>query len=336
MSSNKHGCLSLLRSFSSTLVTLLFCLALFTMSGCSLSVPQEGTPQAIPQELDHYGYTKTRCALETKYVTINDLQIAYQETKGTGPAVVLVHSNSTSKKVFEKQLHSLAGAYLRIVALDLPGHGESDPAQDPFATYSALGYTDMLLQFVDQLGLQEATFVGWSLGGHLVLEASQHLPQAKGFFIYGTPPISFPPAENAFLPNPAVMLGFTPELTPELAGQYASALFAPENPSVPDFVAENILSTDPFARGAIGMAMATGAYTDEVGIVGNLSAPLAVLHGGLDQLVNGEYIKSLTMPTLWTDDVIDVSCAGHAVQWEQPLAFNALLYGFVFYVNYLI
>jgi len=49
----------------------------------------------------------------------------------------------------------------------------------------------------------------WSLGGHILLEAAKDLPRARGFAIYGTPPVGFPPEmADAFLPNPAMARDF--------------------------------------------------------------------------------------------------------------------------------
>lgn len=339
MSINKNSDTYKMKGMARILFYVFISLSVMLITGCSLSVneePESETFAEIPQELEDYSYNKTRsCNLETKYLTVNSLQIAYYETKGKGPAILLLHGNSTSKEVFKKQLYSLLGFYLRIVAIDLPGHGESDHATDPFTTYTALGYTDLLVQVVEQLDLHDAVFVGWSLGGHIILEASQQLPYAKGFLIYGTPPIAFPPAPDAFLPNPALMYGFTPVLTEEQANEYVAAMFRPDASNIPGFFAENVMSTDPMARGAIGMAMATGAYTDEIEIVGNLTTPIAILHGENDQLVNGAYIESLNIPSLWFNSIQQVPYAGHSIQWETPCSFNALLYGFVFYVNYL-
>ena len=54
-----------------------------------------------------------------------------------------------------------------------------------------------------------------------------------------------------------------------------------------------------------------------------------MLHGAEEQLVNGAYFASLTMPTLWRGAVQTIPGAGHAPQWETPQAFDALLEAFV-------
>ena len=64
-------------------------------------------------------------------------------------------------------------------------------------------------------------------------------------------------------------------------------------------------------------------------IVGQLRAPLAVLHGAREQLVSLDYLRTLTMPTLWRGAVQVVDGAGHALHEEAPGAFAGLLTDFV-------
>jgi pimeloyl-ACP methyl ester carboxylesterase len=61
----------------------------------------------------------------------------------------------------------------------------------------------------------------------------------------------------------------------------------------------------------------------------DLKAPLAVLHGADDELINARYFASLAMPTLWRGAVQTISGAGHAPQWETPEAFDALIEAFI-------
>ncbi len=260
-------------------------------------------------------------------------KIAYYESSGAGPAIMFLHSNSSSGLSFQHQINSWLGEKYRLVAIDLPGHGDSEP----FAEMSAYGmpnYAATVAAVADALGIPDAVFVGWSLGGHIVLEAHNQLEKAKGFVIYGTPPLAFPPAmEEAFLPNPAVNLGFKPDLTEEEARAYAASFFAP-GASVPEtpFVTD-ILRTDGNARAGLGASIQPDGYQDEVEIVANLSIPLSIFHGKEEQLVNEAYLRKLKMPTLWRGEIQVISGAGHAPQWEQPEEFNRRLEAFVTDVN---
>lgn len=268
--------------------------------------------------------------MQTQTLQIGSQTIAYYQSSGTGPAAVLIHGNSSSGRSFQHQLESPLGGKYRLVAIDLPGHGQSAPATDPQSTYTLPGYVKILDGVVEQLDLVEAVFVGWSLGGHIVLEAGDRLSQATGFMIFGTPPVGIPPAMGeAFLPHPAMANSFKADLTDEEMDAYVTAFFRPGVTDIPEVFRTGIRRTDGRARDVLGGSIGPGGYRDEVEVVANLSVPLAVLHGEQEQLVNKDYIGALTMPTLWRDAVQVIPEAGHAPHWEQPERFNALLEAFI-------
>jgi pimeloyl-ACP methyl ester carboxylesterase len=257
------------------------------------------------------------------------LEINYYESQGTGPAILMVHGNSSAGRTFYNQLEGSFGQKYRVVALDLPGHGHSARANDPQATYNMPGYARVVVDLARQLNLDEAVFLGWSLGGHIVLEATGQLPQAKGFVIYGTPPVGKPPAmAQAFLPNPNMAAAFQASLTEQEISGFGEASLKPG--AAPDRAFyEDMALTDGKAREFMGASVGAGNYTDEVEIVANLTQPLAILQGEHEQLVSEPYISSLKIPALWRGSVQIIKDAGHSPHFEQPAAFNALLEAFI-------
>ncbi len=272
--------------------------------------------------------------MQTQSIETSAGQIAYRQSAGGGPTIVFVHGNSASSRAFARQLDGPLGAKYRLLVPDLPGHGASADAADPAATYTMPGYAAMLRDFALELGATDAVFVGWSLGGHIVLEAAPDLPQARGFAIFGTPPIGFPPAmEQAFLATPAMAYTFQPELNEEQARAYVAAAFRPGVTELPPEMVVDVLRTDGRARAQLAASIAPGGYRDEIDVVAKLSQPFAVLHGAQEQLVNGDYFATLTMPTLWRGAVQVIEGAGHLPQWEQPERFDALIDAFVAEAN---
>jgi pimeloyl-ACP methyl ester carboxylesterase len=271
----------------------------------------------------------SRTAAPSRFVRAGGQNIAVYESAGAGPGVLLIHGNSSSAKAFSPQLDGSPGASLRLVAIDLPGHGASERASDPDRAYTLPGYARVVRDVVDEMRLGDAVIVGWSLGGHIALEASALLPQASGFFIFGTPPLAFPPAADAFLPTPAMGSTFRADLTSEEMDAYAAAFFRPGFGRIPESFLADVRATDKRVRSALGASIAPDGYADEAAIVARLDKPLAILQGAEEQLVNPAYFERLTMPTLWRGKVQIVAGAGHAPQWERPLDFNALLESFV-------
>ncbi len=267
--------------------------------------------------------------MKTHMIETPDGRIAAHELSGQGPAAVLIHGNSSSSRAFSKQLDGALGERFRLVAIDLPGHGASDDKKDP-ALYSLRNQGRSLRAAIDAVGLANAHFVGWSMGGHFALELAPGLPEARGFFIFGAPPFALPPAmELAFLPHPAMRVAFAETIDRDQAAAYVASFFAPGFADIPAFFVEDVLRTDGRARAGIRAGIGSGGYHDETVIVRDLEAPLAVLHGVEDQLVNGAYFATLTMPTLWRGAVQTIPGAGHAPQWETPQAFDALLEAFL-------
>jgi pimeloyl-ACP methyl ester carboxylesterase len=156
-------------------------------------------------------------------VTVDGQQIAFLQSEGDGRAVVFVHGNSSSARTWLPVLTGPFGRRFRCLAFDLPGHGQSAAAADHSA-YSLPGYAAVLAGFTQACGAAGAVIVGWSLGGHIALEAAPAMPAAAGYVIFGTPPVACAAQmADAFLPNPAMNVGFTADVSPELARVYAAS-----------------------------------------------------------------------------------------------------------------
>ena len=267
--------------------------------------------------------------MNERRITLAGQEIAFKESEGTGRPVILVHGNSSSARVWNPLLTGAFGERFRVLAIDLPGHGGSAPAEDP-ETYSLPGYASVLADFAKESGAEDAVIVGWSLGGHIALETASALPEAAGFVIFGTPPVAGPAdMGEAFLPNPAVAVGFVAEVDADQARTYAESFLAPGSTVPTDELVEDILATDGAARANLVASLQTGRFTGEVEIVANLKQPIAVLQGDGEQLVSLDYLRRLAIPTLWRGGVQVLPGVGHAPQVEAPEEFANVLTEFI-------
>jgi pimeloyl-ACP methyl ester carboxylesterase len=267
--------------------------------------------------------------VDEQQITVNGQQIAFRESAGQDRPVIFIHGNSCSSGTWSNVLDGPFGQRFRCLALDLPGHGNSARAADP-KDYSLPGYAKTLQDFAQATHASSAVVVGWSLGGHIALEAAPHLAAATGFVIFGTPPIATADQMSvAFQPNPAMAFTFAPSISPDEARSYAEAFTAPRSSLDLGEIVADVQRTDGAARVGLGASLAEGRYADEVAIASELRRPLAILHGEQEQLISLDYLRTLRIPALWRDEIQLIPGAGHAPHLETPEAFTALLQDFL-------
>jgi pimeloyl-ACP methyl ester carboxylesterase len=251
--------------------------------------------------------------------------IAVLDNGRDAPAIVFVHGNSYSKEAFARQFDSEQLQAFRLLALDLPGHGESDDAVVPEECYCMRHYATMLREVLDALSISPRLVFGWSLGGHIAIEAMAQGLDAGGLVICGTPP--FGPGiegmENAFLPSEHMELTGKTEFDAEEARLYAQATLGGD-----DFVAQ-VLRCDGRARQQmLSDWMSPDAGHNAVEFISHWEKPIAVLHGQAEPFVPLQYLQDLPWKNLWRGEVQLLEESGHAPFWQQAEAVNRLLCDF--------
>ncbi len=86
---------------------------------------------------------------------------------GQGETVLCLHGLGGTKASFLPTVAALADSY-RVVALDLPGFGESDKPIG--APYNAAWFARVAVEALDALGVERAHLVGNSMGGRVAIE----------------------------------------------------------------------------------------------------------------------------------------------------------------------
>ena len=97
--------------------------------------------------------------------TVNGLRINYEQ-KGQGELVVLLHGWGSNIKLFANLMDLLSKKYT-VVAMDMPGFGES---QEPPQPWDVDGYADFVLDFLKDYDNKEVTFLGHSFGGRVTIK----------------------------------------------------------------------------------------------------------------------------------------------------------------------
>lgn len=252
------------------------------------------------------------------------------ESRADGPAVVMIHGNSSAKEVFSRQLDAPFGDRYRLIAFDLPGHGASTDAPDPERTYSVHGFADAAIELLAAIDVAEAAIVGWSLGGHVALEMMGRWPGVRAVWITGTPPLGADPAdiETAFLPGEHMTLTFKPDFTDDEAAVYAQETIG-MSVALEPWMLEAARRADGRFRPLMVQSMMEGKDLDEKKIAATARQPLAVVSGGAEPFVSNDFLAGLDYANLWDGRVHILDGLAHAPFWEAPDTFNPLLERFL-------
>src|SRR5690349_16208302 len=110
---------------------------------------------------------------------INDIHLEYTD-QGTGTPIVLLHAFPLDRTMWAPQLDPFSARF-RTIAVDLRGHGGSRLSHAPYTLEDlATDVKDLL----DHLTIQEAIFIGLSMGGYILMAFYRLYPdRVKGLVL---------------------------------------------------------------------------------------------------------------------------------------------------------
>ncbi len=125
-------------------------------------------------------WERSKADLVEKSVTVDGRKMVYLENGPAEgrPSVVLVHGFAAAKENWMRFAGHL-GKSRHVVAMDLPGHGES--VKDMALAYGIEDQVDYLHAFFEKIGLESFHMVGNSMGGAIsALYAAKHPHRVRG------------------------------------------------------------------------------------------------------------------------------------------------------------
>jgi len=106
-----------------------------------------------------------------KYAAVNGIRIYYEEY-GDGAPLLLLHGNSSSISLFEKQIPELSRQF-HVIAVDTRGQGKSG---EDGKTYTYDLFAEDMNALMDHLHLDSVHILGWSDGGNTGLIMAMKYP----------------------------------------------------------------------------------------------------------------------------------------------------------------
>lgn len=265
--------------------------------------------------------------VEEGKIAIGNLKIAYLRRPATEKTILFLHGNSGGKRAFHKQFSGLADTDYTLIAVDLPGHGDSSDSLQPEQDYNFPAFALLIKRFCEALNIASPLFVGWSLGGHVVIEMAGRGFDMSGALICGTPPIAtgMSDFETAFLPSEAMAVTLNPEPSETETNIYIQGLYGSLDP-IPQAYHDDATRMDGAVRANMGAHWGSGEHgCHQRTVVAGWDKPFCVIHGTDDVFVSEAYLDSIIWRNLWRNKIQKLRGIGHAPFLETPETFNTLL-----------
>ncbi|KAI1324430.1 AHL acylase [Xylariaceae sp. FL0255] len=241
------------------------------------------------------------------------------------PPILAIHGNSSTGEIFRPIFESSSIiSTRRVIALDLPGHGESEDAKDPNTAYTMPGYAKAAVEVLTKLGISEAVILGWSLGGHIGVEMLPLLGgSARGLVMVGSLLVGlYPQALDDERTRWNLRQDHSAE---ELAGFARMGTGGPFE----EWMAAAAIRTDKRARRVLFENLGFGDCSDQQRLAAETKVPTMVVVGSDEPHLDNNLIKGLPYGNLWSGQVVDIPGGQHCPLWEKPELFVPILEKFL-------
>ncbi|MFZ0721822.1 MAG: alpha/beta hydrolase [Xanthobacteraceae bacterium] len=257
--------------------------------------------------------------------TDDDVKLYYEET-GSGPPVVFVHEFAGDYRSYEMQMRYFGQRY-RCIAYNARGYPPSDVPKDP-ARYSQSRARDDIRAVLDALKIEQAHIVGLSMGGFATLHFGFTYPtRARSLVVAGCGYGAAPDKRAQFAAEAeAAAAHFENQTMANAAEGYAlgptRVQFQNKDPrgwaEFANQLAEH--STAGSALTMRGVQARRPSLFDLVEQMKSITAPTLVMTGDEDwPCLEPALLMKRTIPTA---ALVVMPNAGHAVNLEDPAAFN--------------
>jgi pimeloyl-ACP methyl ester carboxylesterase len=271
------------------------------------------------------------------YLSTDDSVRLYYEEAGTGTPIVFVHAFVGDQLSWEPQVRYFSRRY-RCIAFNARGWPPSD-VPDDVASYSQARACDDIRSVLDALQIDRAHIVGLSMGGFATLHFGLTYPsRARSLLVAGAGHGSEPGERETFR---AAAVDIASKLETE-----GMAAFAETYAHGPTFVQFENKDPRGFAefKAMLVQHSAKGAANTQIGVlrdrlsIFDLEDKLAACRVPM-LLVMGDEDWPCMLPNVFikrtcrTAALLVIPNTGHAINMEEPAAFNAALADFLAQVD---
>jgi 3-oxoadipate enol-lactonase len=227
----------------------------------------------------------------------------------SGPAIVFVHGAIGDSRLFRYQLRYFGQRY-KTIAVDLPGHGQSNTGKAPGIS----DFIEAIEDIIDQEGIFSCVLAGHSMGGGVCMEAYRKgLRGIKGMALVSTSPV---------LPVTSILGDIVKRNDMDaLADLIAGAVFGKSSEILAGFARQALNGID---RNVIKADVELCGRMDYTGLLAGIDIPVLVVSNRFDRVVGHEKTAALHRGIPNSRHVIFEE-TGHMPFFENPNPFNAAL-----------
>lgn len=264
-----------------------------------------------------------RAGLSHEQLRAGDLNIHYyQGGPAKGETLMLIHGFAADKDNWLRFSRHLTDRY-RVIALDLPGFGDSDR---PVGSYDVGTQAERLASILDALDLDHAHLLGNSMGGHIAaLFAARYPQRVRSLALLANAGVEAPVKSELFerlergTPNPLVVR------QPQDFQRLLQFVFV-EPPYLPESLKRH-LAERSMANREHHERVFQQLYERYIPLepeLPKIQAPTLLLWGEQDRVLHVSSIEVMR-PLLRQPSVVLMPAVGHAPMLERPQE-SALLY----------
>ncbi len=255
---------------------------------------------------------------------IDGITVGYSE-HGNGTPLVFIHAFPLSKAMWEPQVDELKSTY-RVITIDLGGHGESDivPWND-----SLDGYAKHIFRLLDHLEIDQAVFVGLSMGGYTLFSIYRHFSDRVKAMVLADTRAQADSKEGKVGRQSMADVAFKDGAS-AIADIMLPKLLAPStlehHPEMVEQIRQMILHTS--TAGIVVDLVAMAARPDSTNLLSTITCPTLVLVGEEDQatpVAESQYMAQ----RIPGSTLVMIPQAGHLSNFEQPDTFNQAIQSFL-------
>ncbi|MBS1607427.1 MAG: alpha/beta hydrolase [Bacteroidetes bacterium] len=265
--------------------------------------------------------------MQPKYVTVKDVSLAYIEKNPEAKdTIFFIHGNSSSAKIWAEQFISPQLSRYRLIAVDLPAHGNSSKGND----YSLPGIGRILsLALVSLIAAGDYIIAGLSLGTNILAEMLAYDIEPAGLIVMGSCMLGTGYGmEKVFKPGIDMHAAFTDTVSEEELKQYwrLAGVSAADRSKYKNFTEDYTAVKDSF-RSKMFATVGEGKLSDQIGLLEKSGIPSLVIFGEEELVCDKDYLDNSAI-NLWNNKVYKLPQAGHLVPLDKQEELNLLIRDF--------